>query len=162
MDLTSITVQQFKDRFYRDFFYTNQNPNATLPPPSDGDVIVQDIDIENAFSDAQSSLNQALFPSDAAMTTGYLLLTAHSMVSNIRAAGNVGGGMSSGGAGAFAVNSRSVGNVSESYSIPQSYLDNPMLATYTTSSYGVRYLQMVLPYLVGNMNAAIGGALAGR
>lgn len=150
MDLTTITVAQFKARFNRDFTYANQDtPGAA----------VGDQDIQNAFLDAQNSLNQSLFPgsnNNAQIINGYLYLTAHYLCLNLRAAN---AGLS--GIGAFPVAGRTVGSVSESYQIPDAYKNVPWLAQYTQTTYGNIYLQLVLPYLVGNVVTVWGGALPG-
>jgi Protein of unknown function (DUF4054) len=160
MDLTTITVSQFKTRFYRDFNFANQNPNQEVPVPPNVEL-VQDIDIQNAFSDAQVLLNQALFSgtpnSDANITSGYLYLSAHCLCLNIKASDS---GINSGGTGGFPVSSRSVGSVSETYQVPDAYKDDPILAQYAQTAYGQKYLAMVLPYLRGNMLPIFGGAHA--
>lgn len=158
MDLTTITVQQFKDRFYRDFAFINQNPNQDQPVPPNSEFI-QDRDINNAFADAQGLLNQALLGSDVNITNGYLYLTAHCLSLNIKASES---GVNSGGTGAFPVASRSVGSVSEAYQVPDAYKDDPILAQYAQTAYGQKYLAMVLPGLRGNMVPIYGGAHAGR
>lgn len=159
MDLSTITVAQFKNRFYRDFLFTNQNPNQEQCPPENPEII-QDIDIQNAFADAMPMINQCLFPAgDGAITNGYLYLTAHCLCLNIKAAD---AGINSTGSGAFPVASRSVGSVSESYQIPDAYKDDPILAQYAQTAYGQKYLAMVLPFLRGNMVALFGGAHAAR
>jgi len=147
VDLNSITVQDFKDYFTRDFPYlpagvqTNPDPN-----------LVSDNDIEKAFAEAQMMFNQGLFGTDAQVEIGYLYLTAHYLTLDLRA------GLSgiSGGA-QYPVASKSVGSVSESYSIPQEYLDDPYLATYTQTTYGLKYLSFVLPAIRGNVQAVWGG-----
>jgi hypothetical protein len=150
MDLSTITVADFKSRFYRDFTYANQTPDQVSPPP---DIdIVQDVDITNAFADASILLNQSLFSTDESITSGYLLLTAHFLCTNIKAAS---GGVNSGGSG-FPVVSRAVGSVSESYQIPDAYKNSPILAQYTSTAYGLRYLALVLPMLIGNVIAIQG------
>jgi len=151
MDLSTITIADFKAKFYRDFTYNNQNqspPNA--PVPYD---VVQDIDITNAFSDAQEVLNQCLFADGNGITIGYLLLTAHFLALAIKSSDS---GINGGG-GTFPVQSRSVGSVSESYMIPDAYKDSPVLSGYTSTSYGMRYLNMVLPYIIGNVVPVVGG-----
>lgn len=161
MDLNTITVADFKTRFYRDFYYTNQNPNQEQTPPPNIDT-VQDIDITNAFMDAQALFNQGLISSADGQTfiqPAYLYLSAHCLCLNLKAASN---GINSGGTGGFPVNGRTVGSVSESYTIPQAYIDDPVLAQYTQTAYGMKYLAMVLPYLRGNMVGLIGGAHAAR
>lgn len=147
MDLSTITATDFKARFYRDFYFANQNPDQQQPIPPNIDL-VQDLDISNAFSDAQNLLNQALFGDATAIRTAYLLLSAHMLCNNIKAADS---GANSG--GTFPVSARSVGSVSETYLVPDDYKNDPLLATYTTTAYGMKYLQMVLPAIRGNMLA---------
>lgn len=156
MDLSTITVSDFKARFYRDFFYANQLPNQEQPVPPNVDLI-QDLDITNAFSDAQALLNQGLLGSNSNITNGYLFLSAHCLSLNIKAADS---GVNSTGTGAFPVTGRTVGSVSESYMIPDAYKDDPILAQYAQTAYGQKYLAMVLPFLRGNMTALAGGAHA--
>ena len=158
MDLSTITVAQFKARFYRDFTFSNQNPDPEQPVPDNSDII-QDIDIENAFSDAGVLLNQALLGDDNTITNGYLYLSAHCLCLNIKASD---AGVNSGGTGAFPVAGRSVGSVSETYQVPDAYKDDPILAQYAQTAYGQKYLAMVLPLLRGNMAFVLGGALPAR
>lgn len=146
MDLSTITISQFKARFNRDFQYQNV-PDAALNSIPDPDFI-QDQDITNAFADAQVSLNQALLPDDPTITIAYLYLTAHCLCVNIQAAN---GGINN--PAAMPVNARNVGSVSESYTIPEEYTESAQLATYTQTSYGLKYLSIMLPYLVGNFGA---------
>lgn len=187
MDLSTITVEDFKTQFSRGFPYLNTyDPNqiyyfgnvtyyqtnfftcnqdgtvAVAPGPNvsqwtvtQGNVNdwVLDSDITNAFAEAQINFNQGLFNSDAAITLGYLYLTAHYLVNDLRAAGS---GLSA--SGSLPVTARSVGSVSESYGIPDKYLSKPEYAFYITSPYGMKYLQMILPYLKGNVVAVHGSS----
>lgn len=187
MDLNSITVSDFKAQFMRDFpylpvwvagsynmgeevyytptrlFYTANSNGVTSTPDTvlDWTVtqdsinnFVQDSDITRAFQEAQVVFNQALFSTDPQIQMAYLYVTAHYLVNDILASMN-----------AFAtgvigiLSARTVGSVSESYSIPQKYLDNPVLAGYTKSAYGIKYLSMVLPKLVGNFGVVAGATL---
>ncbi len=109
---------------------------------------VSDQDIQNAFAEAQIVFNQALFGTDAEIKLGYLYLTAHFLCNDLLAAQS---GIA--GTGAMPVTGRTVGSVSESYGIPQVYLDNPIYAFYITSRYGLKFLSMALPGMVGNMFA---------
>jgi hypothetical protein len=187
MDLTTITVDQFKAHFYRDFpylpnydaaalyntgdkvyyattklFYTalSNGVTNTLPTNTTYWIVasdkllnyVQDIDITNAFAMAQGVLNQGLFASDADITLGYFLLSAHFLALTIKT--SFGGIMANGG---FPVQSRSVGGVSESYAIPAHYLKSQVFSQFTTTAYGMQYLNKIAPYLVGNVFAAQGG-----
>lgn len=47
--------------------------------------------------------------------------------------------------------SKSVGSVSESYGIPQWMLNNPKLGLYAQTGYGRKYLSLIQPYLTGNI-----------
>lgn len=117
----------------------------------DIDNYILDEDIEKAFGEAKINLNQSLFGSDADITIGYYYLTAMYLVHDIRAAM---GGIDAG--PGFALVSKSAGNVSESYGIPEAYLKNPIYQVYTQSPYGLKYLSLVLPNLVGNIGAVAG------
>jgi len=112
---------------------------------------VQDQDITNAFAEAQVLFNQALFTTDAVITLAYLYCTAHFLCNDLKASSQ---GINS--TGAFPVSSRSVGSVSEAYSIPKRYMDSPILSQYTSSSYGMKYLAMALPNLAGNFVPVFG------
>lgn len=123
-------------------------------PQSNIDDYVLDDDIDKAFSEAKMLLNQGLFGSDEDIRIGYLYLTAAYLVNDLRA--SMSGIMSS---GYFPVSSRSVGNVSESYDIPDAWRDNPSYSFLSQSAYGQKYLSLVLPNLVGNVGAVLGRTL---
>lgn len=112
---------------------------------------VQDSDITAAFAEAQAVCNQDLFSSDAGLRLGYLYLTAHYLCHDLKAAG---AGFIA--AASFPVTGRTVGSVSESYGVPVAYLENPLYSFYTGSAYGLKYLSMVLPALVGNVGSVQG------
>lgn len=128
------------------------NPNWAQAV-DDSDNYVQDQDITNAFGEAQTVFNDGLYGDDATTTLAYLYLTAHFLANDLKAA--MQGLMAP---GAQPITSRSVGSVSESYAIPAAYTDSPILAQYTSSSYGMKFLAMTLPALVGNVGAVCGGA----
>lgn len=186
IDLTLVTVAQFQAQFTRGFpylpvynnsqvynsgnntyynslFYTCNDDAVENVTPGTSPVwtqysdnvnnYIQDQDITNAFAEAQITFNQGLFGNDTQVLLGYLYLTAHYLVNDLRAAA-----AGFGAVGAMIVTSRSVGSVSESYDIPQKYKDSPVLQFYTTTMYGMKYLNMVLPYLVGNMAIAQGSS----
>lgn len=181
MDLNTITVDDFKAQFRRDFPYLPVYSNTELYNSGDKvyypttklfylckvngttgvlptvtanwdltadsvDNYVSDEDIERAFAEAKVGFNQALFPTDEDIKMGFLYLTAHYLVNDLRAALN---GIA--GVGAFMVASRSVGNVSESYSIPQAFLNDPIYAYLTTTPYGMKYLSLIYAYLRGGV-----------
>jgi len=183
MDINTITVQDFKSLFRKDFpylpvydatkiynsgaetyqpvdelFYKSilNGPAGVAPPDAnkwqqyddDIDNYVQDDDITRAFAEAKTLYNQAFFPTDESQKLGFLYMAAMFLYNDIRASG--------GGGPAFAVTSRSVGSVSESYGVPKTYLENPQYAMYIQSPYGLKYLAMVLPRMIGNVAAVCG------
>jgi hypothetical protein len=171
----AITVDDFKSQFYRDFtfidtwaagtftigqqvfyditnkFYevivasTTELPTNTTDWKEISNVgLVSDKDIENAYAEACVNFNASLFSSDDDIKIGYLYLSAHYLVHDLNA-GGVDGSASG------QVNSRSVGNVSESYSIPTDYLNSPIYSFYARTTYGLKYLSLVIPRLTGNV-----------
>lgn len=186
MDLDSITPSDFKSLFVRDFsylpvwsdeatyntgdqvyyestdlFYQCKNNGVTSLPTvtADWDVIsdnilnyVLDADITRAFDETKINFNQSLFGTDEQIQLGYLYLTAHYMVMDLQAAQE---GLNS--SGKFMVASRSVGSVSESYSVPQRYLDDPYLSYFTQTRYGQKYLSLLQAAVVGNVVSVGGG-----
>lgn len=190
MDLSTITVADFKAQFRRDFPYlptydntklynvgarvyypttelfydckvngtTGILPTVTnnwteLATTADStDNYVSDDDITRAMAEAGVNFNQAMWGDDATIELAYLYLTANYLVNDLKAAN---GGVAA--SPVFNVSSRTVGNVSESYAIPQRYLDNPSFAYLATSPYGLKYLSLMIPRMVGNV-AAICGA----
>lgn len=185
MDLGTITVDDFKCLFKRDFpclpvwsaskvyntgakvyyeitdlFYSCK-ANGTTALPTDAtkwDVVTDDVnnyisddDIERAFSEAKMLFNQSLFGEDDQIKMAFLYLAAHYVVNDARTAA------SADGRAYFNMTSRTVGNVSESFSIPVSYADNPMFNFLSQSGYGVKYLQFLLPAMVGGVGVVCGG-----
>jgi hypothetical protein len=189
MDLNTITAADFKAHFRRDFPYLpnydsgklyNEGNKVYYPVtelfyvclvngttgvlPTDVnkwavstgtiDDYIEDDDITKAFAEAQINYNQSLFGTDDQIKLGYLYLSAHYLAVDIRNSAN---GIAAN--GAFPVSSRTVGSVSESYSIPAAYTDTAIYAMYSQTGYGMKYLSMVLPQLVGNVGIAYGGTL---
>lgn len=187
MDLSTVTVADFKGLFRRDFPYLPEYDNSALynqgaivyyettdlfyQALSDGvtghlptdtdywvkydaslDDYIQDDDIERSFDEAEFNINQSIFSTDEQIKLAFLYISAHYLVNDIRA---VGQGIES--QGSFNVSARSVGRVSETYAIPQRYLDSPTFSFYTTSAYGMKYLSLVMPHLIGNVGVVGGG-----
>lgn len=134
------TIDDFKNFFVRDF------PYGTDPLTS-----ILDQDIANAYLETNFNFNTNFFDSQSNYTLGYLLLSAHYLVMNIRAS-------SQGISGQFnwAQSGKSVGSVSESFSIPQRILDNPEFAWLTKTNYGARFLMLILPQLSGQIFSVMG------
>lgn len=140
MSYENPSVQAFKDYFFRDF-----------PYGTDIETSVTDQDIAKAYQQTNVNINQGLFDGQSTYTVGYLLLSAHYMVMNLRASGQ---GLS--GQFNWTEQSKSVGNVSQSFAIPQRILDNPLWSLYSQTNYGVQYLQLILPQLTGQVFISYG------
>lgn len=135
MAYTAVTVADFKAFFVRDF-----------PYGTDMDTSVLDADISKALLTAGINFNEGLWESQSSFSTSYLYLSAHYLVDSIKAS-------SSGLASQYSGNttSKSVGNVSESYQIPDLIKNTPWLAGLYTSKYGEIFLNLITPRLVGNV-----------
>lgn len=145
-------------------FYRALTVNANKIPPdnatdwevySDSELnYITDDDIEKAFREAQAVFNCSLYPSDEITELAYLYLTSHFLSLDIKASSQ---GVNS--TAPTTIASRSVGSVSESYAIPTDWTNDPNLQFYTTTYYGVKYLSMTTPYLIGNITAVQGATL---
>ena len=142
------TVQAFKAHFTRDFPYL---PNP-IPEGTIADQYVKNSDIEKAIQEAIFNVNPALFDSQESYSLCFNYLTAHYLVTDLR---NSAQGLF--GQYNWMTSSKSVGSVSEGYSIPQKILDNPEFAYISTTPYGAKYLSMIMPLLTGGI-VPIGGA----
>lgn len=107
---------------------------------------VTDSDIAGAIQDAAFNVNQALFDTQANWARAFLYLAAHNLVQRVLTFGE---GIRS--RGTWLENSKAVGDVSASFTIPASILESPFLALISKTGYGLRYLEIVSPLLVGNM-----------
>lgn len=188
MDLTTITYSDFKDQFPRDFpylkvwsasetynlddevyysvdskFYRCLDNGVTTVPTTAGDWdefldnqnnYIKESDVNRAFVEAKIVFNQALFGTEAQIKVGYLYVTAHFLVIDMQ---NAIEGITS--KGSQIVNSRSVGSVSESYTIPERFIKDINLNPYTRTGYGLKYLSLVVSKLVGNVKAIKGATL---
>lgn len=134
------SVQDFKSYFFRDFPYGVDMNNDVL-----------DQDITSAFLSTNFNIPQDLFPDQGSYNLGYLLLSAHYLVTNLRTSSQ---GMN--GQYNFLQVSKGAGQVNEAFSIPQRVLDNPYWSMLTKTNYGSSYLMLLLPQLTGNISIAYG------
>lgn len=133
MAYTNPSVADFKAKFFRDFPYgTDMRKN------------VLDDDIANGFLEANATINPSIWPTQAEYTIAYLLISAHFLTMAVRRGSQ---GVSS--TGEFLESGKGVGPASQSFSIPQKYLDNPRLASFCSTGYGKQYCDMVYPKLTG-------------
>lgn len=107
---------------------------------------VTDDDINGALQDAAYNVNEALFDTQANWARAFLYLTAHNLIERLLAAGE---GMRS--RYNWLTTAKAVGDVSESFEIPDIIKQNPFLASISKTRYGARYLEIITPLLVGNM-----------
>jgi hypothetical protein len=135
------SVADFRARYTRDF-----------PYGTDQTVAVLDADIANAFLDTNVVINQALFDDQSSYNLGYLKLSAHYLVLNLRASSQ---GIN--GQWAWLEQSKSAGSVATAFGIPQRVLDNPVFAGLCKTNYGAAYLLQILPALSGAAFAVCGG-----
>jgi hypothetical protein len=100
---------------------------------------------------ADMVVNQNQWSNQTQYQIAFNLLSAHFLVLNLRASSQGINGQYN-----WAQNSKSVGNVSESFTIPQRIIDNPALMQYTKTNYGAQYLQLLWPQLCGQMFVVAG------
>lgn len=134
------TVADFKNYFTRDFPY-GTDPNTS----------VLDSDISKAYGQVNFAINPALFINQENYTLGYLWLSAHWLVTDLRASSQ---GIS--GQYNWLENNKAVGSVSAGFQVPQRILDNPSFAMLSKTNYGAKYLQLILPQLAGQIFIAPG------
>lgn len=137
------TVADFKAFFSRDFPYA---PDVVPPAVQDPTLGVTDADITRAFFEGEVAGNIDLAYDQSVYTMWYLYAAAHFLVMDLRASA---GGLE--GSYQWSTQSKSVGSVSESYAIPQSIIDNPILNMWTKTPYGAKLMQMMLPYFTANI-----------
>ena len=137
-----ITVDAFKGWFSRDFPYS-----------ASGDLSgITDQDILKAFAEASMNFNSSLFGTCEEQKLGFLYLAAHYLVIDIQ---NSTQGLNGKYEGVMA--SKSVGSVSVGYQIPDWVMAHPIYSLLSQSKYGMKYLSLIIPLLVGNI-AAVRGA----
>lgn len=143
MAFNNPTITDFKNYFTRDFPY-GIDPAAS----------VLDSDIGKAYGQVNFAINPALFTTQENYTLGYLWLAAHWLVTDLRAASQ---GIS--GQYNWLQSNKSVGSVSEGFQIPERIMANPQFAMLSKTTYGAKFLQLILPQLTGQMFIACGRTL---
>lgn len=149
--------------FYNNLFYECAATNTINPPTNttdwklyDDSVLnyTQDSDIQEAINEAKVNFNEVLFPDIETAKLVFLYLTAHYLTIDFNIAQGV--------AQIGITTSKSVGSVSEGYTIPNWLLNNAALSTYATTGYGIKYASLLRPYLVGNVFIAKGAITFGN
>lgn len=138
------TVDDFKAYFVRDF-----------PYGSDPDENVLDSDIQKALDKVPYNINESLFCDQNEFNIAFLNLAAHYMCLSIQASSQ---GLS--GKWEFLLSSKSVGSVSVSQTVPDNIANNPQYAYFSKTNYGMEYLVMIIPKLIGSMFIVDGATTA--
>lgn len=115
---------------------------------------VSDEDITRAWGEALLSYNESLFGEDDFIKESFLYLVAFFLAYDLSLAQT-----GAYGAIGFPATEVKVGSVSEGYYIPKVYLENPVLGFYARNGFGLKYLNMVYPKLVGNVGVVAGWSL---
>ena len=137
-----ITPAQFKEFFVKDFVYGT------------GQDQVSDNDITRAISEAKMNFNESLFDTDDEKKIIFLYLTAYYLVVDINNI-NTQGASNNGGL----VTYKQVRNVAESFKVPKWIEESPMYSMFSQNGYGLKYLIMIYPYLIGNVGIVPGRTL---
>lgn len=139
MALVHPTVAQFKARFDRDFAFCAAEGQTNLEQ-------VRDVDVTNAFTQADANFNEDLFASQAAYREAYLQLAAHFLCVNMLAASQ-----GVGGSAQWLTVNKSIDSVTEGFEVPDRVKRSPMLSQFSKTSYGMIYVQLIGPLLTGNV-----------
>lgn len=134
------TIAEFKTFFVRDF------PFAPASDPADAENYIIDADITRAISEAEINFN-AQYGTDDQCKIVFMYLIAFYLVTNIQ---NSTRGLNA--QAKFPMNSNSVGGVSVSYQIPDKIAKDMFLSQYTQNGYGMKYLSLVAPFLIGGVS----------
>ena len=137
-----ITVSEFKTFFAKDFDY------GTEPDQ------VSDSEITRAMTEASMNFNEALFDTQDEKKLIFSYLTAYYLVIDINNANAQGAGNNGG-----LVTYRQVRNVAESFKVPKWIEESPMFSMFSQNGYGLKYLTMIYPYLIGNVGIVPGRTL---
>lgn len=143
MSYTLPSIDDFKNYFVRDFPYGTDLSTSVL-----------DVDISNAMVLSNINMNQEFFPSQEVFNLGFLYLSAHFLVTNLRASSQGKDGQYN-----WIEQSKAVGSVNTSYAIPEAILENPYWAMLTKTNYGAAYINLLLPQLSGQMFTVLGATL---
>ncbi len=146
------SVSDFKAMFTREFAYGTSG------------LTVMDNDIQRSLNEAGIVFNPDLWStaqlgSTTEQNIAYLYVSAHFLALNVQGAGglsaiNRGRGVKSAGGGS--IQSKSVGAVSVTYAFPASIQDSPILGQFMRTDFGQKYLALITPRLVGNVQVVSG------
>lgn len=107
---------------------------------------VTDADIQQAILDTSYNVSQGLFENQQKFQNAFNYLAAHNLVEKLLAAGE---GLVS--QYNWLTGSKSVGNMQEAFIVPDRISRDPMLSAYSKTRYGMMYLQIISPLLIGGV-----------
>ena len=145
-----VDAARFKDEFDRDFQYGS------------GLDKVRDKDINRALTEANALFNAALWATDEELQSAYLYLSAHFLVMNLQVAGGLrkkGKSLGAKNRGGGVIQSKSVGQVSVNFTVPDFVTNDATLSQLLRTDYGMKYVQLLAPRLVGNVGLVTGTGL---
>lgn len=188
--LKTVTIEQFKEYFVRDFSFLNyydelktykknivvydkdtdifykslKNNNTDDLNNTESWEIVENEDKYNYImdEDIQKALTQAIVNGKEfgdncnEVRNIFLHLVAFYLVVDLK---NSSQGVNSSFVGI--VQSKSVGDVSESYAVPQWLQNSPMYSLYGQNGYGLKYLSLIAPYLACTVLFSRGNSTCG-
>lgn len=137
--MEAITISKFKSQFSRDFTFGITSDKVT------------NSDITKAINESQFFLNDSLFETQAEYDIAAGYIAAHCLVTNLK---NSSQGLN--GQFSWLENSKSIGSVSQSFTIPDDILKNTHYAMVAKTIYGAKYLSLVIPMLRGAMYSCTG------
>jgi hypothetical protein len=147
-------IVMYKMKFYKSLVDDNINNIPTLESSNWEQILqgfyVLDSDISKAFVQAGGNFNKNLFAKDPEVgKMCFLMLTAHYIIQDYN--------MITGNSNVGILTSKSIGEVSASYSIPPSYLQNPLYTYLTSTPYGLKYLSYIVNRAKGAFFVVGGG-----
>ena len=143
---SSVVDDNYSDDFDDEYYWVK----------TDGDKAdyVCDCDIERAFKEANTTFNDGLCGTDESAQLMFLYLAAFYLAYDLSvASGGAYGSVN------FPATAVKVGSVSEQYYVPKAYLEDPILGFYARNGFGLKYLNMLYPRLVGNVGVVAGWSL---
>ena len=141
------TVAQFKAQFFRDFPFAPEENGA----PGTDATKVMDGDILAAQLAAACNFAESLLQDQATFAYAFNLLTAHYLVTSLLSSAQ---GIQ--GQGEWVMQNKSAGNLSTAFAIPERILANPTMALLGKTRYGLQYLELMLPKLIGHVITVYG------
>lgn len=169
----NVTVEQFKEYFFRDFpylplwtegkayftgdiVYYDQNfykslvdNNLSTPSSDEWQAVPGNVNDYVTDADITRAMSQAYINAnhDLGSTDDERIMIYLHLIAFYLVMDwrNAATGVNSGYSGLVA--SKSVGDVSESYNFPQWMVNSPLYSLYSSNGYGMKYLSLIIPYL---------------